>query len=146
MEELTQERIGYLKADYVQGFIEHCGFQVLSVEKGRFVSTIEIGPEHRQQDDFIHAGVMATMADHTAGYSAFTIVPEDYQILTIEFKVNFLKPAYGDSLICHSRVIREGNQIIISESEVFDSRKGEKTLVAKAIVTLMAVQKDRLSL
>jgi uncharacterized protein (TIGR00369 family) len=73
-------------------------------------------------------------------------VPEDYQILTIEFKVNFLRPAYGDSLICRSRVIREGSQIIISESEVFDSREGEETLVAKAIVTLMAVQKDKLEL
>jgi uncharacterized protein (TIGR00369 family) len=63
---------------------------------------------------------MATMADHTAGYSAFTIVPEEMQILTIEFKINFLKPAVGSELICRSKVIREGKQIIISESEVFD--------------------------
>jgi uncharacterized protein (TIGR00369 family) len=116
------------------------------IKRGFFQSRVRIEEHHRQQDGFVHAGVMATMADHTAGYSAFTIVPEDHQILTIEFKVNFLKPAYGDSLICNSSVIRDGNQIIISESEVFDSRKGEETLVAKAIVTLMAVQKDRLSL
>jgi len=87
---------------------------------------------------------MATMADHTAGYSAFTIVDENFQILTIEFKINFLRPAFGDALVCRSSVIREGSQIIISESEVFDIRGEEETLVAKAMVTLMVVNKDKL--
>jgi acyl-coenzyme A thioesterase PaaI-like protein len=72
-------------------------------------------------------------------------VPEDSQILTIEFKVNFLRPAYGDRLTCRSKIIREGLQIIIGESEVFDQRTDEEALVAKALVTLMAVHKDKLA-
>ena len=87
---------------------------------------------------------MATMADHTAGYAAFTTVPESFQILTIEFKINFLRPAYGDALICRSNVIREGSQIIISESTVHDIRKREEIVVAKALITLMAVPKEKL--
>ena len=79
------------------------------------------------------------------GIAAFTTVPEDYQILTIEFKVNFLRPAFGERLVCRSRIIREGLQIIIGESEVFDQRGDEEALVAKALVTLMAVHKDKLS-
>jgi uncharacterized protein (TIGR00369 family) len=106
---------------------------------------VAIQEHHRQQDGFIHAGVMATMADHTAGYSAFTTVSEDFQILTIEFKINFLRPAFGKELLCRSRVIREGSQLIISESEVFDQREGKEILAAKALVTLMAVHKERLS-
>ena len=145
-EKISEERKAFLSEDYSRGFIKYCQFEAEVIKKGFFQSRVKIEEHHRQQDGFIHAGVMATMADHTAGYSAFTIVPEDYQILTIEFKVNFLRPAYGDSLICRSRVIREGSQIIISESEVFDSREGEETLVAKAMVTLMAVQKDKLEL
>jgi uncharacterized protein (TIGR00369 family) len=145
-ENISEQRAAFLAEDYSRGFIKYCQFEAVVIKRGFFQSRVRIEEHHRQQDGFVHAGVMATMADHTAGYSAFTIVPEDHQILTIEFKVNFLKPAYGDSLICNSSVIRDGNQIIISESEVFDSRKGEETLVAKAIVTLMAVQKDRLSL
>jgi len=82
--------------------------------------------------------------DQTAGYSAFTIVDENFQILTIEFKINFLRPAFGDALACPSRVIREGSQIIISESEVFNIRGEEETLIAKAMVTLMVVNKDKL--
>ena len=144
-DDISQERKAFLARDYSRGFIEYCQFKAEVIEKGYFQSTVSIEDHHRQQDGFIHAGVMATMADHTAGYSAFTIVPEDFQILTIEFKINFLKPAFGHSLVCRSRVIREGSQIIISESEVFDIRDGVETLAAKAMVTLMAVHKDKIS-
>ncbi|MBW1666622.1 MAG: PaaI family thioesterase, partial [Deltaproteobacteria bacterium] len=63
-------------------------------------------------------------------------------ILTIEFKINFLRPAYGDALVCHSRVIREGNRVIIAESEIYDHREDGEVAVAKALVTLMAVHRD----
>jgi len=142
---LPKERIRFLAEDYVRGFIEYCQFEPEVIERGYFQSGVIIREHHRQQDGFIHAGVMATMADHTAGYAAFTTVPEDFQILTIEFKVNFLRPAYGSRLVCRSRVIREGTQIIISESEVFDRREEGEVPVAKALVTLMAVHKDKLS-
>ena len=145
-DDISQERKAFLARDYSRGFIEYCQFKAEVIEKGYFQSTVSIEDHHRQQDGFIHAGVMATMADHTAGYSAFTIVPEDFQILTIEFKINFLRPAFGDTLVCRSSVIREGSQIIISESEVFDIRDGVETLAAKAMVTLMAVNKDKISL
>jgi len=144
-QELSKERMDFLAKDYSQGFIGYCGFEAEVIRRGYFQSRVKIEEHHRQQDGFIHAGVMAAMADHTAGYAAFTTVPEDYQILTIEFKVNFLRPAYGERLVCRSRIIREGLQIIIGESEVFDQRAGEETLVAKALVTLMAVHRDKLS-
>jgi uncharacterized protein (TIGR00369 family) len=144
-EELTKTRIDFLAKDYSRGFIKHCRFEADVIRRGTFHSRVSIEACHRQQDGFIHAGVMATMADHTAGYAAFTTVPEDYQILTIEFKVNFLRPAYGERLLCRSRIIREGLQIIIGESEVFDQRGDEEALVAKALVTLMAVHRDKLT-
>lgn len=144
-QELSIERMAFLEKDYSRGFIKYCRFEAEVIRRGYFQSGVTIEELHRQQDGFIHAGVMATMADHTAGYAAFSTVPEDYQILTIEFKVNFLRPAYGERLVCRSRIIREGLQIIIGESEVFDQRENEETLVAKALVTLMAVHKDKLA-
>ena len=144
VEELSEERVAFLAEDFSRGFIKYCQFQAEVVEKGYFQSRVLIEEHHRQQDGFVHAGVMATMADHTAGYAAFTTVPEEFQILTIEFKINFLRPANGDSLVCRSRVIREGSQIIISESEVFDLKGENETIVAKGLVTLMAVPKDKL--
>ena len=67
------------------------------------------------------------------------------QILTIEFKINFLRPALGAALTCHSRVIREGRQIIIAESDVFDMRGDRKAHVAKAMVTLWPCLRKSLS-
>ncbi len=141
---ITPERIDFLTRDFCRGFIKYCGLKVLRVDNGFFESEATISENHRTQDNFIHAGLMATMADHTAGYSAFTTVSEDYRILTVEFKLNFLKPAFGNAVRCRSRVINRGRQIILSESEVFDVRDNGEKLVAKGMVTLMAVHSERL--
>jgi len=86
---MDKARIEYLKKDFVQGFPAYCGFEVERVAYGRFETRLKLRPEHRQQDGFAHAGLMATMADHTAGYAAFTTVSESFRILSIEFKINF---------------------------------------------------------
>jgi uncharacterized protein (TIGR00369 family) len=135
----TLKRFQFLKKDYSRGFVADCGFEAVHYERGRLESSLKVLNRHRQQDNYIHAGVIATMADHTAGYAAFSLVSGDYRILTIEFKINFLEPAYGYRLICRSRILREGGQILVGESEVFDRRTDEEVLVAKAMVTLKAV-------
>jgi len=143
--EISEERAAFLARDYSRGFVRYCQLEAETVKRGFFKSRVTIEPHHRQQDGFIHAGVMATMADHTAGYAGFTTVSEAYQILTIEFKINFLRPAHGEALVCRSRIIREGKQIIIAESEVSDVSGGSETLTAKAMVTLMAVHREKLT-
>ncbi len=136
---LSDDRIAFLKQDYVQGFPAYCGFAVEVVDYGRFETRLDVRPEHRQQDGFVHAGVIATMADHTGGYAAFTTVPADFRILTIEFKINFLKPADGDRIICRSQVLSGGRKIIVSESDVYSLKKGLEKRVSKAVITLTAV-------
>ena len=136
---MENDRKLFLAEDYRQGFPAHCGFEVDRVDSGIFETRLTVRKMHRQQDGFVHAGVMATMADHTAGYAAFTLVPENQRILTIEFKINYFKPAIGDALACRSRVVHPGKKIIVSESEVFSQHGNSEKLVAKAMVTLMAV-------
>ena len=136
---MANEWFAFLKKDYLKGFPAFCGFEVERVDRGVFETRLTVGDMHRQQDGFVHAGVMATMADHTAGYAAFTLVSERERILTIEFKINYFKPAVGDALLCRSRVVHAGKKIMVSESEVFSVPDGEERLVAKAMVTLMAV-------
>jgi len=142
--ELTIKRTKYLKKDYSRGFIKDCGFKAIKYERGYLESRLKILTRHRQQDNYIHAGVIATMADHTAGYAAFSLVSEEYRILTIEFKINFLEPAYSHTLICKSRILREGGQIFVGESEVFDQRGDEEALVAKAMVTLRSIHQNKI--
>ena len=139
---MKSDRRTYLSKDYQQGFPAHCGFKVDRVDSGVFETHLVLKNMHRQQDGFVHAGVMATMADHTAGYAAYTLVPENQRILTIEFKINYFKPALGDTLICRSRVIHPGKRILVSESDVYSVHNKSEKLVAKAIVTLMAVVLD----
>ncbi len=133
------KRFELLKKDYVQGFPAFCGFEVDKVEYGLFETRLQVRPEHTQQDSFVHAGVISTMADHTAGYAAFTTVSDQFRILTIEFKINFLNPAIGDTLLCRSKVLKEGRTIIIAESEIFSMEREQEKMISKAMVTLMAV-------
>lgn len=140
----SAERLKFLAGDYARGFIAHVGYRVLRFEPGYLESMLAIQDRHRQQDHYIHAGVLAAMADHTAGYAAFSLVAEDRRILTVEFKISFLRPAYGHGLVCRSRVLRAGGQILTGESEVFDQRAEDEVLAAKALVTLMAVHQSKI--
>jgi uncharacterized protein (TIGR00369 family) len=142
---LTEERARFLKGDFERGFVRYSGIRATEAREGVFESRVQIREHHRQQDGFVHAGLMATMADHTAGYAAFTLVPEGYQILTIEFKINFLRPAAGEELVCRAKIIRPGSQILVGESRVFDLGGGQEREVARALVTLASVPKERIT-
>ena len=142
---ISEERVFRLREEFFQGFIKSCGINLVSLEHGRAESSLKLTEAHSQQDDFAHAGVMATMADHTAGYAAFSVVTEDYRILTLEFKINFLRTATGDGLVCRARVVKEGKNILVADSEVFSQRNGVEKLVAKALVTLVAVPEQEFS-
>lgn len=142
--EPTPERLAFLIRDYSQGFIADLGIEAVHYERGYLESRLTVLPRHRQQDQYIHAGVLATMADHTAGYAAFSLVPDEFRILTIEFKINFFRPAYGQSLVCKSRILREGGKVLVGESEVYDLRPDGEALAAKALVTLMAVHQGKI--
>ena len=136
---MNKDRLEFLKEDYVQGFPAAIGFEVDRAEYGIFESRLKIRSDHSQQDGFVHAGVIATMADHTAGYAAYTTVSEAFRILTIEFKINFFKPAVGKHIVCRSKVVNNGKKIKVSESELFSLNESQEKLIAKAMVTLIAI-------
>ena len=137
--ELTNERKEFLKNNFCCGFVAFCGFEAVTVAPGHLESRVLIKEDHRQQDGFIHAGVMATMADHTSGYAAYTMIPEDHRILTVEFKINFLRPAYGQALVCRAQVIKPGRKILICEAEVYDQRQEGEIMAAKVLATMASV-------
>lgn len=121
-------------------FIKDLGIKVVTIKKGFCETALDISDKHRQQHNFIHAGVIATMADHTAGAAGTTLIKENEEILTIEFKINFIRPAKAERLRCISEVIRSGKVITVAESDVYAIDNGKEKLVSKAIVTLTAVK------
>ena len=142
---LSEDRRKFIKEDYSRGFIAYCGMEAVLVEPGRVEARLRLRPEHRQQDGFAHAGVMATIADHTAGYAAYTLVPEDHRILTIEFKINMLRPVVGEEILCRGTVIKPGRRVLVCESEVIDQREHGAVLAAKAQLTMASVHQNDLS-
>ncbi len=140
--EVERDRLEFLKKDAVQGFTEYIGLVPVSLKPGEFITQLKLEKRHFQQDGFAHAGVIATMADHTGGGAGGTLVKEGETVLTVEFKINFLRPALGDRLRCSAKVLKAGRTIIVSESEVFAVKDGAEKLAAKATVTLAVVRRQ----
>ena len=100
-----------------------------------------VQPKHLQQTSVVHAGVLATLADHTAGAAATTLLVADEYVLSVEFKINLLRAARGPKLWCRAQVLKAGRRISVVESEVFSTSDADTKLVAKATVTLAVLQK-----
>jgi uncharacterized protein (TIGR00369 family) len=96
-------------------------------------------PRHYQHHDFVHAGVQATIADHTAGAAATTLIRDTELVLSAEFKINLLNTARGEALRCRAEVLKAGRMLVVVESEVFAVSGEKERLVAKATVTLAVV-------
>lgn len=126
-------------------FIQNLGLKLGEVGAGICETSLEIQHYHKQQNRFVHAGVLATVADHSAGGAATTLLKPGTFVLTVEFKVNLLRPAKGRSLRCRAQVLKSGSRLSFVESEVY-SRDGEnkETLVAKASVTLVILEDSKL--
>jgi len=122
-------------------FIEEVGIKVSDIGPGWCETTLEVRPKHLQQDSFVHAGVLATMADHTAGGAAGSVVKEEQVVLSVEFKINLLRPATGETLRCRAELLRAGRTLIVAEAEVFARHDDQEKLVAKATVTLAVVSR-----
>ncbi|MBI4209487.1 MAG: PaaI family thioesterase [Deltaproteobacteria bacterium] len=126
-------------------FVNDVGIELQGLGEGWCETSLKLLPKHLQQDNVVHAGVVATMADHTAGAAAGTLIQDDQIVLTAEFKINLLRPGRGGKLRCHSKVLKPGRMFTVVESDVFCNWDGEEKRVAKALVTLAVVSKDRRS-
>lgn len=122
-------------------FIGDLGLALSDLGPGWCETVLAVAPKHLQQDGYVHAGVQATVADHTGGGAAGTLVKESETVLSVEFKINLLRPALGDRLRCRSSVLKAGRTIVVAESEVYAERNGSSRLTAKATVTLAVVPK-----
>jgi uncharacterized protein (TIGR00369 family) len=121
-------------------FISDLGIELESVGDGECETTLEIKDRHLQQDGFVHAGVHATIADHTAGVAAATLIRENRMVMSVEFKINLLRAANGERLNCRAKVLKPGRSFSVVESEVFCFSAGEERLVSKMTATMAYVE------
>lgn len=121
---------------YQANFIQELGCELKKIETGYCEIHLTVQDKHLQQNGFVHAGVLATLADHAAGCAAFTVAEEDTKVLTTEFKINFLRPAVGQKIIAISKVLKPGKLISVCQSEVFAVNQGEQKMAAVALVSI----------
>jgi uncharacterized protein (TIGR00369 family) len=120
-------------------FTHYLGITLTAAGPGWCEASLTVADAHLQQHGFVHAGVVTTLADHTAGGAARAAVPVGSDVITIEFKMNFLRPARGRTLVATGQALRAGKTIVVSESEVYSVENGESSLVAKCISTLAVI-------
>ena len=120
-------------------FMVDLGIVPTAVSEGRCETAMVLLPRHLQHTGQCHAGVVTSLADHTAGAAAQTLVKGGGVALTAELKISLLRPAQGDRLVCIGVVIKPGRTLIFAESEVFAVTGEQRTLVAKLSATLAVV-------
>ena len=96
-------------------------------------------PELTQQHGYFHGGIIGTIADSAGGYSAFTLMPEDSSVLTVEYKMNLLAPGDGELLVARGRVLKSGRTLVVSRVDVVVVKGGHETLCATLLETLMTM-------
>lgn len=122
-----------------QAVMTTLGIDLARVEKGAVELRMPYAAPFTQQHGFVHAGIVSTALDSACGYAAFSLMPADAAVLTVEFKVNLLAPAKGERFVFRARVLKPGRTLTVCEAQAFAYEGDRERLIASMTGTLMAV-------
>ena len=115
------------------------GARPVRVSPGEVEIEAPFGEGLTQQHGFLHAGVVTALVDSACGYSALSLAPSDSEVLSVEYKVNFLAPAQGERFVARGRVVRSGRRITVCSGDVVALTGSQETQVAVMLATIIAV-------
>jgi uncharacterized protein (TIGR00369 family) len=122
-----------------QKFMGLLGAEITALSPGRCEIRLSYRPELGQQHGYFHAGVIGSLADNACGYSAYSLMPADWSILTVEYKLNVLAPGDGESLLARGLVVKAGRTLTVCRSEVLVFKQGGEKLCAVSQQTLLGL-------
>lgn len=128
------------KSFAAQSIMQLIGAELVRVEPGVVEISLPYRKDLTQQDGYLHAGIIATIADSAAGYAAFSLMPEGSGVLSVEFKVNLLRPAKGEKFLARAEVIKSGKTLTIVRADVFGLIGDDRTLIASMLGTMFCVR------
>jgi uncharacterized protein (TIGR00369 family) len=122
-----------------QSIMKLIGATLKLIEPGVVEITLPFRQDLTQQNGYLHAGIVTTIADSACGYAAFTLMPEGSGVLSVEFKVNLLRPAKGENFLARAEVIKAGRTLTVVRADVFALTEDQQTLVATMQGTMMCL-------
>jgi uncharacterized protein (TIGR00369 family) len=126
-----------------QSVMNLIGAQLTRVEPGVIEITLPYRSDLTQQHGYVHAGIITTIADSACGYAAYTLMPPNSEVLSVEFKVNLLRPAKGRTLLAHAEVIKSGRTLTVVRADVFAlNDNNNRDLIAMMQATIMCLKKE----
>lgn len=124
-----------------QSMMHTLGAKLVDLASGKAVIAAPILPGSRQQQDAGHAALTFAIGDSAAGYAALTMFGPDDEIMTVEMKINLLRPAVGDQLIAEGRVVKPGRRVTVVAADVFAEADGVRKQIALMQGTMIPVGK-----
>jgi len=115
------------------------GARIAEIQLGLVRISYRADPRFSQQHGHMHAGLATTVADSACGYAALSAAPPEAEVLTIEFKANFLRPASGKKFEAIGRVRKAGRNLTFCEGEVWETGP-ERQLIATMSATMFVWQ------
>ena len=130
-EGLSAEKQNEVRASFArQGLMRAIGAELATLGPGRCAVALPFSEKVGQQHGFFHGGVIGAVADTAGGYAALSLLPAGSEVVTLEYKVNFLRPAAGDRLLAEGSVLRAGRSVTVTRVDVFVEAGGRGQLCA----------------
>ncbi len=123
-----------------QTLMKTIGTSLTEVLPGKVEIQLPYRDDLTQQHGFIHAGIVTTIADTACGYAAYSLMPADAAVLTVEYKVNLLSPAEGDFLAARGQVTKTGRTLTVCKADVSAVTQGQEKVIAIMLATMMAIK------
>ena len=116
------------------------GAELSRVEAGLIEINLPYRSDLTQQNGYLHAGIVTTIVDSACGYAAYTLMPEGADVLSVEFKMNMLRPARGQKFVARAEVIKPGRTLTVARGDVFGvDEAGKEELIATMLATLICL-------
>jgi len=125
-----------------QSVMQLIGAELGLVEPGIVEINLSYRPDLSQQHGYVHAGIITTIVDSACGYAAFTLMPAGSEVLSVEFKVNFLRSARASRFVARGEVIKPGRTLTVVRGDVLGfTEDGKNELIATMLATMMCMRR-----
>lgn len=119
-------------------FAAFLGAEVISISPGNVELAVPVIPERmNQHHGFIHGAVIGFVADSACAWAAGSVAGD---VVTSEYKLNFLAPAVGERIVGIGSVIKASSRTVVAKAEIYAERLGERKLVAFAVATIAKIE------